>query len=414
MKPTYYDAIIIGGGPSGATCGIFLKKLNPSLRVCIIDKESFPRRKACGDGLSPGVVDIIEEAGLNTFFLDRSPINNFVLSCGDSIEIKYALENLFESKSYGFVYQRERFDEKLIHCAAEAGVDIFKKHEIVEMKEIDEWSTQVNCRYEHNYFGLIGKVIIGADGANSKVRSYLKIPPNADGHMGIGLKYYCNFKGSEEMSLRIDILKNLKSSYGWLFPISKDLANIGIGVNVDIYKKYKINLNKELENYQKFLKKKMDIELIPGTRGGFPLPYGSQMPELVHGNKILIGDAASMINPLTGEGIYYGMYAGKTLAANVAGSFSSGMALNAALRKFSVDFQNRFQNHYKLNLRIKNLLSSPFSGLLLKTISTDKFLMNKVMGIMLGNSNSFNSQNLGLKMIKKSSKYMYEQFKSLI
>src|SRR6185503_19817424 len=117
MTEKFYDVIIIGGGPSGATCGIFLKKLNPLLSVCIIDKEDFPRKKPCGDGLSPGVVDIIREAGLSDFFLDRFPVSNFELSCGDSIDIKYDMRNLFESNSYGFVYQREGFDEKLIDGA---------------------------------------------------------------------------------------------------------------------------------------------------------------------------------------------------------------------------------------------------------------------------------------------------------
>ncbi|MEP7141221.1 MAG: geranylgeranyl reductase family protein [Ferruginibacter sp.] len=414
MKEKFYDVIIIGGGPSGATCGIFLKKLDPSLRVCIIDKESFPRKKPCGDGLSPGVVDIINEAGFGEFFFERFPISNFELSCGNSIDIKYDLRNLFESNSYGFVYQRELFDEKLIDCAVKAGVDFFQKHNIAEIREIEPWRTQVSCRYDRDNFQFIGKIIVGADGANSKIRSYLKIPSNDDRHMGIGLKYYCSYKGSDEMSLRIDILKSLKSSYGWFFPFSKDLANIGIGVNVDVYKKYKINLNKEFDNYLLFLKDKMQLELIPGSRGGYPLPYGSQMPKLVHGNKVLIGDAASMINPLTGEGIYYGMYAGKALAANIAGSFGSGDELGTALQKFSVDFQNRFQNHYKLNLRIKNLLSSPFSGILLKALAKDKVLLGKVMGIMLGNSNSFNVENFSLKVIKKSTKYIYEQFKSHI
>jgi flavin-dependent dehydrogenase len=246
------------------------------------------------------------------------------------------------------------------------------------------------------------------------MRSYLKIPPNKDQHMGVALRYYCNIDILDEMSLRIDILKSLGNSYGWLFPVSKNMANVGVCVDKDVHKKKNINLNKELEHYIETLSKSMHLEIIQGTRAGYPLPFGSQMPELVHGNKVLIGDAASMINPLTGEGIYYAMYAGKTLAEHIANSFASDSMLQESLSNFSAGFTKQFHHHYQLNLKLKKLLSSPLSGIILNMVANDKTLLNKTMKIVLGNSNSFQIKNLKLKVFKRSTIYLYEQFKKRV
>jgi geranylgeranyl reductase family protein len=414
MKEHQYDIVIIGGGPAGSACGIFLKKLNPSLRVCILDKQSFPRKKPCGDGLSPGVADIIKEAGLPNFFQERHPIQTFEFSCGDGVAIKYDLQNLSESNAYGYVFPREPFDDQLMKHAVAAGVDLFQKHEISGIREIDPWCTQLTCQHEANTFQFSAKVVVCADGAYSKMRSYLNIPPNDDQHTGVTLRYYCKIDHLDEMTLRIDILKNLGNSYGWLFPVSETVANVGIGVDKDVYKRDHINLNKELDNYLALLKRDMHVELIPGTRAGYPLPYGSQLPELVHGNKVLIGDAASMINPLTGEGIYYAMYAGKSLAEHIAHCMHADSMLQAALSNFASGFKKQFHQHYQLNLRLKKLLSSPLSGILLHMVAKDKALLNRAMKIVLGNSNSFEVKHLQLKVIKRSTMYVFGQLRSSV
>ncbi len=414
MTELHYDIIIIGGGPAGSTCGIFLKKLNPSLRVCIIDKQSFPRKKPCGDGLSPGVVDIIKEAGLHDFFWEKHPIQTFEFSCGDGVVIKYDLQNLSETNSYGYVFPREPFDDQLMRHAVATGVDLFPKYEINDIQEIGPWCTRIICQHDDHSSLFTGKILVCADGAYSKMRSYLKVPPNDDQHIGVTLRYYCKIDDLDELSLRIDILKNLGNSYGWLFPVSKNMANVGIGVDKHVYKRAQINLNKELDNYLVLLKKTMHVELIPGTRAGYPLPYGSQLPELVHDNKVLIGDAASMINPLTGEGIYYAMYAGKSLAGHIAHSFSSDRMLQEALSNFATGFKKQFHNHYQLNQKLKNLLSSPFSGILLNMVAKDNALLNKTMKIVLGNSNSFEVKHLKLKVIKRSTMFIYEQLRKRV
>jgi len=228
------------------------------------------------------------------------------------------------------------------------------------------------------------------------LRKHLKVAPNENKHTGIALRYYCKINTPELPFLRIDILRHLKKSYGWVFPVSADTANIGIGVDADVHKKKNVNLNHELEKYFSCIKPWFNPELIPGTRSGYPLPYGSQLPILVHGNKVLIGDAASMINPLTGEGIFYGMQAGKMLAEHIANSFAANDQLQKNLTEFSTHFTRHFKSHYQFNLAIKKTLASPFAAFFLKRIAKDSARLNKAMGIILGNSDTFEPEELSL------------------
>src|SRR6185312_4118278 len=139
-----YDVIIIGGGPAGSTAAIFLKKINPGLGVCILDKEKFPRKKSCGDGLSPGVADIIKAAGIDSFFNEKTPISIFQLVCTDVIDLRYDLKNMGTSSPYGYVFPREFFDDKLLKHAAEMGADLFESFEITAIADTNSFSSTLS------------------------------------------------------------------------------------------------------------------------------------------------------------------------------------------------------------------------------------------------------------------------------
>ncbi|MFT3703850.1 MAG: geranylgeranyl reductase family protein [Agriterribacter sp.] len=406
MIKKHYDIIIVGGGPSGSAASIFLKKHNPSVNICIIDKATFPRKKSCGDGLSPGVADIIKEAGMNMFFAEKTPISIFQLVCPGVIDLKYDMKNMGSISNAGYVFPREFFDDQLIKHAATVGVDIFENHEIINITEAGTFSTDISCTHAGNTIVFNSKLVIGADGVHSQVRKYLHVAPNSNKHMGIALRYYCTIKQPAEPYLRIDILKSLKNSYGWVFPVSATTANIGIGVDMDVHKKKNINLNTELDKYLLFLREDFQPEIIGGTRSGYPLPYGSELPKLVYNNKVLIGDAASMINPLTGEGIYYGMQAGKMLAEHIAVNFNATDTLQQSLAAFEEAFTGNYKNHYQFNLTIKKVLASPFAGFFLKRMAKDQQRLNKVMGIILGNTSKIDLKDFSLKNFYRIKSYI--------
>lgn len=411
MSDKIFDIVIIGGGPAGSACGIFLKRFVPQLSVCILDKAVFPRDKPCGDGLSPAVVDLLQEAGLDCLVQNSLPLSTIELTCGSSVHIKYNLQRLSSSRSYGYVINRKTFDHLLLQKAAASGVTVLENHQVTGISDLPEGGTQVHYRHPGGTGSVQGTVIVGADGAYSRIRGCLNSLPNKESASGIGLRYYCRVPANQEACLRIDILKNLGYSYGWLFPISHSTANIGIGIDKDVYKRKNINLNEALDNYVQQVSRSTPVEIIPGTRAGFPLPYGTCMPALHKGNKVLIGDAASMINPLTGEGIYYALFAGKLLAGHISEAHQQKHSLTTALSIFEVDFRHRFTRHYQLNQKIKNLLSSPFSGIVMRTLHAQPELLHKVMHVILGNAPGLETKELLPKIIRKSSLFLYEQLK---
>ena len=98
--------------------------------------------------------------------------------------------------------------------------------------------------------------------------------------------------------------------YAWAFPSKGDLVNIGIGVPLNLFKKEKMDIKLLLVEFIATLKSRgVNVENLRMEKS-FLLPFASSRPKLAHNRIALIGDAGSMINPMSGEGIFYGMEPG--------------------------------------------------------------------------------------------------------
>jgi geranylgeranyl reductase family protein len=401
MNNNEYDVVIIGGGPTGSICAICLKKLNQKLKVCIVDRQKFPRDKSCGDGLGPGVNQVITDLGLNHLFRDSTPIEKIIVTSPSGYEANSELPKMGKIKPLGFVIPRSKFDNELIIEARKHNVSIIEEYEITDFKDAGKYNTEVTIRKDSDDIIIKTKLLIGADGARSKVRRLLNIPYNSDSNTGIAIRFYCEMEGYNELSLRLDFLKELNPGYGWLFPVNTKFANVGVGIDVSKLKSRNLNLEEMLNSYVDYLGRKISIKLVEGSKLSYILPYGSQLPRLVNSNKILLGDAASMINPFTGEGIFYGMYAGKSLAEFISQKINdSGRQLDDALVKFEKDFRKRFISHYKTNNTTKYLMNSRFSNLAIKASNKDPEILKEGIELMMGDRRSMSLYNI-LKILVK-------------
>ena len=302
------DVLIIGGGPAGSSLGYSLQKAG--LICCIVDKAAFPRKKLCGGLLTQKTADLIEDIFGDVSFPCEYTTKNIRLFLGN--------ENLsrVQTDSNFYLVNRVDFDFYFIRQYLGVGGILFD-NTTVKKVNLETNSAMLSSREEIHY-----KVLVGADGANSQVRKYIdsKYRPNA---MCLEFDSPANEIGDEIQVY----FSTLRSGYGWCFP-KKGYYTVGIGgeikVNQDIKKSFKL--------FYRSINKTAGSENITGAL----IPFGRYVKVPCKGNILLVGDAAGLVDPITGEGIYF--------------AFLSAMYASEAIQKFLVS-NEYFVKTYLLDIK---------------------------------------------------------------
>ena len=295
------DIAIIGAGPAGSTAAYLLSKVG--LKVILIDKCFFPRDKLCGGLVSAKALRLLEKIFDETEeSLNQKQIINFSSNKFEFVCKKKSLAKCYTKVPTHFV-ERTVYDKFLLDKALDSGTKIIYGEEV---KKVDLDS---NILITSQGNKINSKYIIGADGANSILRKEFEGIGSIDKeswlkNLGFAFETYI---AKDKLSFETDTMYlyfgYMNTGYAWVF-LNKDKLVIGMGV-----------LLKELNNkdfktiFNSFLislgldKKTLD-DCIKDVRG-HPIPFGNFIENPVYKNTILIGDAAGLVNPVTGEGIYY-------------------------------------------------------------------------------------------------------------
>ncbi len=315
---------IIGAGPAGYFAALFLEKLGIS--TLLLDKETFPRNKICGDGISGWVVDVLEM--LDTDLLKRLHQQDFILPSygmrfsspsGIQLDIPFLQKRKIAEIPPGYIAPRREFDDFFIQELRNAKhVQIKEGIEIVEIKIDEDRVEVVSSDGQH----FQSEVVIIASGAKSPFLKDFSTYEWDDKHLMLGLRAY--YKGIKDLHpknyIELHFIKELNPGYLWIFPEAKGIANVGIGLSSEKVKKERINLKKVLINAianNPILKERFAEAEVVSPFSAHPLPlYYKYQP--ISGNRFLLaGDSAGLIDTFTGEGIGHaalmGMYAAKTI-----------------------------------------------------------------------------------------------------
>lgn len=363
-----FDAVIAGSGPAGCAAAIFLAR--KGYDVFIADKARFPRDKTCGDGLTASAISLLQKLGIMDFVERKlGPPNQFrsiLLSspAGDIIEgFPPTKEGLTD---YGYVIPREELDSCLVECLKKTGkITLMEETEITGIVKKKEQIIGIKSSTRE----FFGQCVIGADGPYSIIASGMSRLNRHRKQMGFALRAYFNGVSGIKNSIEIHYDKNMIPGYGWLFPVGKKRANVGVG----IFTRFKNNhgIKKMFEgfiNENPFVSVKLkDAEMEPGSLKGWPLPLGSFPGKRGCKNLLLAGDAGSFVDPLNGEGIYYALKTGQYAAESIDRSLRQGQAERAGRiyeklwrKEFLVDdfltsylMQPLLSNKFFLNFAIK-------------------------------------------------------------
>jgi menaquinone-9 beta-reductase len=374
-----YDVLIVGGGPAGSATALALRAYAPHLNVAIVDRAKFPRDKACGDGLGPGVREVLTKLDALSVVADTFSPPAVRVGGPDGWEGYAEGPTVRGQDLSGWVVPRLILDDRLLRLAESRGVDVFEDHQFIA-STMGSNARTAQIRSGTSTQLIEARIVVGADGAYSKARTDFGAPKQPRKGTHIAMRSYATLEvdpgDPRTSSMRIDFEEELIPAYGWVFPISETRANIGVGLPLASFQEKKIDLHHLLDQYIAKLQERgirvLDYE---DTRSHL-LPHAGSMPSLAYARGALVGDAASMINPLSGEGISYGMAAGNMLGESLR-SFESNDDPSPYLR----DYARKFMNHYRLHFLScltghKLLGSAAWTRIVLKATARDQSVMD--------------------------------------
>ncbi len=292
---TTYNVIIADGGPAGSTAGYLLSKAG--LRVLIIDKSAFPRKKLCGGLITYKTVKLLERVfGETAASLKEKDIINYESCCYEIFSRKTLIARRTVKLPFMFV-DRNRYDHYFLEKARDAGAGLVEGDGVISLDVLKSMVTTMSGRK------FAADVIIGADGVNSRIRRSFPVDlfgrDDWTGNLAAALEI---FPRRETIKKQIDhpvlYFGYTDWGYAWIFP-ERERLKIGICALK------KRNKKKMLTTFRNFLSA-IDFPNAQEEKiCSYVLPYGSFLPSPVFRNIMLLGDAAGFADPLLGEGIFY-------------------------------------------------------------------------------------------------------------
>jgi len=338
-----YDLVVVGGGPAGATCALYAGRAG--LDVLLIDSARFPRDKICGDVIPKKGVECLRELGLLDR-LQRAPhlrAGGVVFSAPDGslAAVPFAPAHAEPGAGSGgyvcYVCRRQVFDDILFQAARER-VETREGFRVEDLMVEDGRACGVVGRDAAGRpVEIAAGVVAGADGYRSVVARRLGLYEHDPGHWAVATRAY--YRGVQGMSDAIEIhfVEDILPGYFWIFPLEDGLVNVGLGMLHRELKRRRISLRRahvDATRAKFFRSRFAGAELVGGI-SGWNLPLGSKRRP-VHGDGfLLLGDAAGLVNPFSGEGIGNAMWSGRIAAEVVAAASRETGCPAGALRAYA-------------------------------------------------------------------------------
>jgi len=348
------DIAIVGAGPAGSSAAIFLARKGYS--VALIDKERFPREKLCGDFINPINRPVFRALGVEEEILSQQheKVTSFRMTSFSGEEAEAALVGRGEDTGLGL--RRFDLDHILLKQAASEGASLFEETKVRSLrKENGGWNLEIDRRgiVEH----LRARVLIGADGRNSWVAHHLRmVTASSTRRRSVG--FQVRLRSPVNIGSKVEI-HLFPGGYAGLVGLGDHTVTLGFAVDKTVlrYQAPERLLDSHL-SANPYLKETLRrSELVGAMRSTYPVYFS---PRRSYGDRVLlVGDAARVSEPVTGEGIYFAMKSGE-LAANVLDQvFKVGDFSARHLQIYEHECQRAFARRRRINMLIRWLMYRP-------------------------------------------------------
>jgi len=339
--PENYDVIIVGAGPAGSATAYFLAR--GGLRVALLDKFDFPRDKTCGDGLTPRAIKVLDEIGILSQVEQRAQCcATITIRYSDEVTYRLELSHLKDLPQNILVLPRLTLDNLLLEHAIAAGAEFIPHTKVASLSHNPNEDINIEINDGQS---LKSHLIIIATGSNSTLlRQHgllKKTPP-------INLAARTYFENVEDLDDTIVLFFDgvRFPGYGWVFPTGPGKANIGCGVFFDSPEPQPSHLRHLIQNHP-YLSRILRNARQVGPIRGYPLRTDFSPSHSGNDWALVVGEAAGLVNPLSGEGIDYALESAQ-LAAEAILSEWHGQPSKAIQRKYRAALAQKFQHQFKM------------------------------------------------------------------
>lgn len=303
MAGERYDTIVVGLGPAGATAAYELARRGRN--VLALDRSRMPRYKPCGGGLTARVRGFL---GDDMDSLAETSVHTIRASYRGRREI-----DVTSDEPLVYMVTRERFDSELARKAREAGTEIHEGERVTGIRLSDG-----GCEVATDVGEYRARYVVGADGANGVTADRVGAQVGRYPAVAIESEIVVPDDLHESMGgfVRVD-LGAIPNGYGWVFP-KRDHLSVGV-VSMK-------PLSRHPGGYYERLLVTAGIagSVVDEQRHGYRIPIFAERGSVARGRVALVGDAAGLVEPVLGEGIYFALRSGMIAAESVHDALENG------------------------------------------------------------------------------------------
>ncbi len=381
----HYDVIVVGAGPAG--CAAALRAASLGLRPLLLEKTSFPREKSCGDALSSQAIALVEELGLLDALLREPhvPVHamSFFSPGGASVTVPMlGLDRSLPVK--GIICRRVIFDAMLMEAVRD-------KAEVLDWCAVRELVLDADGRPR----GVIAErgggreikataeAIIAADGALSPCARRLGVPPYPQ-YRSVCARAYFGYVLGPVGALEFHFLEETLPGLVWIYPTESGLTNVGLSISMEGLRRRRLRPARALLEaiHSPLLRERFAFAEQQGPIQVSAQPTGQTMRRVHGAGFLLVGDAAGLANPCSGEGIAPALLSGIHAAEAVA----AGDLDERGLRRYPEALWKELGPGLRLADRLLELRTAKAIDSLVKSARRRPHNAGWISGILVGSS----------------------------
>jgi geranylgeranyl reductase family protein len=347
------DVAIVGAGPAGSTAAHRLAAAG--VRVALLERATFPRDKACGDGVSGDGLAALARTGLGEWAAQFAAPEVLRLTAPDGQALDIS-PDAAEDHCYGRTIPRRLLDARLVQAAVEAGAHLLESTRVRQVERPGDGPVRIAA----GGLTVEAELTILADGSNATVTRRLGLV-RTEPEMVAVRQYFAGDAGPAER-LEIHFERWITPGYTWVFPMNDGHANVGTGTFARRVRRGDVVLKDVLARFA-------TEQAAAGGRLARAEAAGPVRGHLLrtrlgdtqtHAERVLVaGDAAGLVDPFSGEGIARALESGEMAAAHALGALEAGDLSARALSGYSRDLVARYRADQRASRILRLALNAP-------------------------------------------------------